>query len=69
MMIKGFNIMLSLLLYILGNSHNIFLNVIYQNFEKKKRWGKSHSKWENTQNVSENWFLGTQRSKGHHQEV
>lgn len=40
-MIKGFNIMLSLLLYILGNSHNIFLNVIYQNFEKKKKGGES----------------------------
>lgn len=38
---KGFNIMLSLLLYILGNIHNIFLKGMYQNFERKKKGGES----------------------------
>lgn len=69
-MIKGFTIIFSLLLYMFENIHNIFSKGIYQNFEKKKkrRW-KSPSEWENTQNMSENWLLGTQRSKGRHQEL
>ena len=69
MMIKGFNVMLSQLLYILGNIHNIFYKECIRILREKKRRGKCYSKWENTQNVSENWFLGTQRSKVHHQEV
>ena len=40
-MIKGFNVMLSQLLYILGNIHNIFLKGMYQNFERKKKVGES----------------------------
>lgn len=53
-MIKGFTIIFSLLLYMFENIHNIFSKGIYQNFEKKKKevkvpfWMRKHSEhvWE-----------------------